>query len=227
MATICVALGYDLLPGIQHGTWAQRTEHLASGATVLSRGARWRGDFVLDNTRLDPHFHHRKFHKLLALAGFAAVAFRGLSCHTMFGVASRRDKLTYVQFEEPVVAYGPPGLAGMTDVLCSGLTFSLCVEIDIPVQNLTRYELPAVRHLNAGVQARYTAKNTPENPGPFLINLTPESQAMPQAKSTASKANRARVNANAWVFCIAFNCVSLRFIAFCRVSLNACNAWFE
>lgn len=168
MATICVALGYDLLPGIQPGTWAQRTEHLASGATVLSRGARWRGGFVLDNTRLDPHFHHRKFHKLLALAGFAAVAFRGLSCHTMFGVASRRDKLAYVRFEEPVVAYGPPGLAGMTDVLCSGLTFSLCVEIDVPVQHLTRYELPAVRHLNAGVQARYTAKNTPDNPGPFF-----------------------------------------------------------
>ena len=43
MAAMVVALDYDLLPGIEPGTWAQHAEVLASGATVQSSGACWRG----------------------------------------------------------------------------------------------------------------------------------------------------------------------------------------
>ena len=167
MAAMVVALDYDLLPGIEPGTWAQHAEVLASGATVQSRGACWRGSsLLLDPTRLDPRFHHRKFHRLLALAGFAAVAFTGVSCHTAFGVASRRDQLAYVRFEEPCVVYGPPVLAGLMELLCSGLAFELHVDISAPAHQLAGYALPAQRHVNAAVQARYAAaKAAPGGPG--------------------------------------------------------------
>lgn len=117
------------------------------------------------NSTGDAWFHHRKLHRLLALAGYAAVRFRTVRVRVGFGPASRRDRLPYLCLEDAALVYGPPGLLrGGARIEVAAPPHPLRLNVAAAHAEVARLERELVRAVHEELQRAYQRR---PDPGPL------------------------------------------------------------
>ena len=151
---------YDPMPNTTAGSVQTFKETLPGGIPVVFVCAKWK-DREIQETLLDTRFKHYKFHRLMCMAGFAAFTFKidDISCKAMYGFASRRDLLPYVNFNSVQAQYGPTVIQNITTIVCSGITSTMTLIIDEKIDKVEVFKSEMVRHMNEKMQELCLSKS--------------------------------------------------------------------
>jgi len=144
-----VALFYACTPGTPSGYSFHTATQPFSRTLRLSVTSARLHPVPISATFHDFWFRHRKLHRLYCLAGWTAVALPTVDerfGHDTF--ASSREKLPYAVFESPSVAYAPRGLTIPREIICSGFSSVLVLDVSAPGRDVAGYLAELTRFAN-------------------------------------------------------------------------------